>query len=477
MSTRTTLCKTTLGKGLLCLLCLIAGMVHAATVKPGITLISDNEAVYLGDSVILEVEAVGLVEPLDVSSLFKDADLLRETTGTRIAVIDERVVEVKLRRMEFVPRREGRAFFGPLNGITSQGAVNSNTVIINVLPPADTDWQPDEDDLQVTMQLTLDNNQIITESASADINTPYVGQHMVADIILKHRYPITEESLTLPSFHGFDVLSEFEERRTVEGQDTDNRWRVISWRYHLFAQHSGALTIDGIQWTGSAIRSRTQRAAFDRKTPDQQIQIKAAASVSDWWLPATGVSLVDDWSKDPRELSAGDEILRTITLTANGVLASHLPDVVPLESRALSTTLIKQTRTEQLTGNSPEATATFTFRMVAQSPIPVFLDTVRVVWHDTTRDTAEEAIIPARRINVGLPDRADLLADIALNDHWWSAVMLKLRGSGANFPYWAITLFVLSLFASLLWLREWRAKRAIGQLTRSGLAARVLPEL
>ncbi len=191
MSTRTTLCKPTLGKGLLCLLCLIAGMVHAATVKPGITLISDNEAVYLGDSVILEVEAVGLVEPLDVSSLFKDADLLRETTGTRIAVIDERVVEVKLRRMEFVPRREGRAFFGPLNGITLQGAVNSNTVIINVLPPADTDWQPDADDLQVTMQLTLDNNQIITESASADINTPYVGQHMVADIILKHRYPIT----------------------------------------------------------------------------------------------------------------------------------------------------------------------------------------------------------------------------------------------------------------------------------------------
>ena len=460
-----------------CILFVLAGTLKAASVEQGITLLSNNDVVYLGDSVIVEVESVGLVEPLDVGALYRDADLLRETIGTRIAVMEGGVVEVKLRRMEFLPRREGPAFFGPIPGITAQGEVTSNAIVIDVQPPVDTHWQPDDDDLQVSLQWRLINSRP-SQSVTAD-NTvsPYVGQHIIADIILKHRHPITEESLTLPSFKGFDVLSQFEQRRTLDESDKDGRWRIITWRYHLFAQRSGEIEIEGVQWQGTAVRSRTQRASFERTTSPQKMQIKAAASTANWWLPATRVSLQDEWSKDPRKLSAGDEIIRTITLTATDVLASHLPEVAPLESRAISSTLINQKRDQQLTGDTLIATASFEFRMVAQSPIPVFLDTVRVAWHDTGQDAPSEAIIPARRINVGLPERADLLADIALTENWQDKLVLRLRRVQALFPFGGISLILLSSIAGILWFQELNYHYNAGKNNRSGQKSNVLPDL
>ena len=121
----------------------------AADVQPGVTLETDQESIYLGDSVIIDVEAIGLVDTLDVSPLFRDADLLRETTGTRIAVINERVVEVKIRRMEFLPRKVGTAFFGPLTAEHIDGTASSNALRVNVLPAADIDWQPSIEDLSL----------------------------------------------------------------------------------------------------------------------------------------------------------------------------------------------------------------------------------------------------------------------------------------------------------------------------------------
>lgn len=427
----------------------ISSLVFAATAQPGITLTSDSENIYLGDTIVLEVEAVGILGTLDISPLFRHADLIRETTGTRIAVIEERVVEVKLRRMEFLPRREGRLLLGPLQGDSTDGAVVSNTLAINVAPAIDTQWQPDESDLAIDVHLTSKLKSFDGLAQSSDFNA-YVGQQIIVDIELRHQFPIAEEIIVLPSFAGFDVLPEYEEKRTLDN-NTDKNTRLISWRYHLFAKRSGAIKLEPVQWSGTEIKSRTQRASFERQSKKTSIAIEPALHRSSWWLPASSVSISDQWSKDARELSAGDEIIRTITLSAENVLASHLPRIQPLESRAISSTLIKQTRHQQLINQQINASAEFTFRLVAQSPIPVFLDTVRVPWFDITSNTAREAIIPARRINVGLPDRADLLAELATSHSWLNRLTLRLRSQSQGFAFWHISLVALAcLFLVLI---------------------------
>ena len=475
---------------LLALLLVLQALVinaRAATTETGIKLISSDEAIYLGDSLVIEVEAVGMGDSVDFSPLFKHADLLRETTGTRIAVVEGQVVEVKLRRMELLPRREGDIIFGPVIGSSISGPASSNTVSITVKPPADINWQPDTDDLQVELTLQTDTQDsarvpvmLITADSSGSTDNQslvYIGQHLIADIRLKHRHPIADERIVLPDFNGFDILGEHEERRTLEGSTAADSWRVTSWRYHLFAQRSGRIDITGMQWTGTTIRLRTQRASFTRIVPDTLIDIQPATDESSWWLPATDISLADSWSKDPRELKAGDEITRTITIDAQNVRASQLPVIEPLDSRGLSTTLIRQSRTEQILNSNVVAQANFEFRLVAQSPVPVFLDTVRVPWYNTRDKISKEAIIPARRINVGLPDRADLLADIATRDSWLEKKLLYLQGGAARFIPWHYTLVFLILAILVICLRELIDALKSKRLARSGKAEAHLPSL
>lgn len=57
----------------------------------------------------------------------------------------------------------------------------------------------------------------------------------------------------------------------------------------------------------------------------------------------------------------------------------------------------------------------------------MFLDTVRIPWWDTELQLAREAIIPARRINVGLPDRANVLSKLALEESGISRLKFQLQ--------------------------------------------------
>ncbi len=468
----------------LCLsLSLCFASARAADVDPAITLLGSDEPVYLGDSIIIELESIGIEEAVDIQPLLQEAQLLRETLGTRIMVVNEQVVEMKSRRMELLPQREGRIVFGPLRADSSRGEVRSNSIIIDVNAPLEADWQPDSDDLQMSLTVRMGNGTPLiqlqnAESSSAAGIQPHVGQHIIADIELRHRFPIADERLSIPRFEGFDILEQYVERRTIDAQDEQTSWRLTAWRYHLFAQRSGAVQLPPVGWAGTVIRSRTQRAEFDRQTPAVSLQIAPAADDAHWWLPATDVELSDSWSRDPRELTAGDEILRTVTLSARDVLASHLPDIVPPESRALTTTPINQSRSQQLIGDHIVATAEFEFRMIAQSPIPVFLDTVRVPWYDTRSNESREAIIPARRINVGLPERADLLASLALEGHWYDRLLLQLQGNRSmqSLP-WGGLLGVMAALACWVWLQEWRHARRERRRQSQDLKSTVLPEL
>jgi len=410
---------------------LVCSVVNANTTA-SITITSETQKIYLGDSVILDIESTGLLDPLDVDQLKSLPDFLRETTGTRIAVVDGKVVEIAIRRMEFIPLKTGTLPFGPLSGESVSGAITSNAVAIEVQAALNTQWQPGEADLQ--SELVYSNPQ------------PMVGEQIVLDITLRHTHQIANEAIKMPEFTEFDVLPVFEQRRTIEG---DGEWRQIAWRYLLHPKRSGKLGFKPIQWTGTMIKSRSQRGEFNYETTPDSLQVSSApVDRPDWWLPATSVKLSDAWSKEVITLSAGDEIIRTITLSATNVLSSQLPDIAPYPTRALTSTLIRTSRDHELVDDHTIATGVFEYRMVAQSPIPVFLDTVRVPWWNVTTSTHEEAILPARRINVGLPDRADLLADLAINQSGWSRLVLKLRSFAAWQPI-LISLCVIVIFLGL----------------------------
>ena len=406
--------------------------VLAQSAGPYITLTLDTEEIFIGDAMVLEVESTGLPDPIDLTPLDKVATVVRETTGTRIAVIKGKVVEIAIRRIDLIPNNAGNIVIGPLLA----GEVTSNSVYIKVLNEARPQWQPLVEDMQI--------------QTTVSPTSPYVNQQVLFTIDLLHRYPISNEQFDLPGLEGFARRVRMEERRTFS--DEEKEWNRTRWQYLIFPSLSGAITIGAISWSGTALKSRIERADFSRSHDPQTVNVKPAerqlTSDGQWWLPAISLALTEQWSSPVTELRAGDELLRTITVRATGLLAGQIPTPNVPESRALQQTLIDTSRSEETNADSITSSASFTYRVKAQSPIPVFLDTVRMAWWNTTQQQAAEAIIPARRINVALPDRKDVLKKMALQDTGTSRVRHWLQSTG----WLRATLFMTAAVAMVVLL-------------------------
>ena len=401
---------------------LVAGTADAQTSGAYIKLSLDSDTVYLGDTVVLDVESTGLLDPLDLSPITQYATLERETTGTRIAVVKGKVVEIAIRRMDLTPKNPGMLIIGPI----MSGPVRSNSVHVNVLNATRPNWQPEPDDLSV--------------SINASPTNPYVGQQVTLDIVLKHRYPINSEKVVLPSLTEFATRVQKEQIRTTNQE----KWFEVRWRYFIFPNRSGAITLDPVLWTGNMTKTHSQRADFERRSTVLKLDVLPAAG-DQWWLPSRRVEMKEVWSQPATTLRAGDELERVIKITAQGNFSGQIPEPVPPDSRAILQTKLSVSRDEKVTEHSVIATAEYTFRVRAQSPIPVFLDTVRIPWWNTQTDESSEAIIPARRINVGLPDRADLLAELALQDTGTNRFLNRIKST----PLLRLIIYTLAMVGLL----------------------------
>lgn len=422
--------------------------ISASENKGFIKLSVESEIAYLGDRETLFIETAGLQDPLNINLPDGLNQTHSETVGTRIMVVGGKVMEVKLRRIEFAPERTGVFVIGPF----SAGSFSSNSVSVEVQEALNSDWKPQDDDLKI--------------SVSVNSDAPYIHAQTVLELVLTHRYPVTEETIELPDFNGFTVRTVFEKRRTFT--DDDERQRQIAWRFLLFANTAGESEIGAVRWQGTIVKSRLERAAFDKRSkPIRFTVVPPANSDNQWWLPAQQVSLEESWSDKVTELRAGDEVTRTLTVKSIGVLAGQIPTPNVLQSRALNQTLLSAKRTETVTPSGMQAKAEFVYRVKAQSPIPVFLDTVRMPWWNTQTNKAAEVIIPARRINVGLPDRADLLKKIAQEQTGISAYQSWWYNAGKErLVLYALTFIVLVPLVII-------SAKQIGALARNNLKALV----
>ena len=412
---------------------------RADVLAPSIVLSTPTPKVYVGDRVIIDVEATAVEDELDFDSLWRQLELERQTQGTRIAVIAGKVVEVRIWRFEAVANVQGEITLGPL----ATGEIRSNSVTTSVLAAPEVRWTPTTDDVALNVTWSKTN--------------AYVQEQLILTISLRHRYPITHLQVDQPEFSGFRVIPLIKDKRT---EHEDERGRVLEFvrRYALFAQRSDDITIAKIEARGSIIKSRLERADFVLSSAPQTLAIAPApaAAKGQWWLPAADLSTLDEWSKDRRWLAAGEQVTRTVSLMAQGVSAEQLPDLVMPQVRGLTMNLIDTQRITDARADGVNATARFIYNVRALSPVPVFPDPIRVYWWNTEQDRAATAIVRTGRIDIGAPSR-DALMELVADSRNPYDVLANHKGT-----LWlvCISLVLVALLAHA-YVGQWSARTAL----------------
>jgi hypothetical protein len=130
-------------------------------------------------------------------------------------------------------------------------------------------------------------------------------------------------------------------------------------------------------------------------------------------------------------------------------------------------------RETNVTDDGTTASATFDFRVRALSPIPVFPDTIRILWFDVNENRERHAILPAQRIQIGMPDREALLAAVGEKRSALDRLIEHLQSAG--YRSWllpaAALLFLISLAFALTQVK-WRARARRSALRKQHRALR-----
>ena len=188
------------------------------------------------------------------------------------------------------------------------------------------------------------------------------------------------------------------------------RYGVYEKRYVIFPQRSGPLEIPDILFRGEVTDGssnfvfrnlNTRRVtAFIEGITISVNERPVDAQEFDNWLPVTNLSISEEWSTDLENLSVGDSITRTITLTADGLDGAVLPPFSPETLDGINVYQDPASIERTYVDGSIVGT-----RVESSTLVPVIAGTIEIPeivipWWDVSSDELKEAVITAKSIQV-----------------------------------------------------------------------------
>ncbi|MDG1850527.1 MAG: hypothetical protein P8J44_00255, partial [Gammaproteobacteria bacterium] len=201
---------------------------------------------------------------------------------------------------------------------------------------------------------------------------------------------------------------------------------------------------------------------------------KPASFPGQTWLPAANIAIIESWSGPVDDLSIGESVTRNIQISASGLSSSLLPGITYADLPGLKLYPDQPSSEDSanelgVTGSRTEGTA-----IVPSEAGDFVIPEVVIPWWNTTTDSLERAVIPARTLTVqpGVTSNQSFsnnLPNIPLNQPVLdSAIALPATQTSGLYLFWITATAVFAVawfFSTAMWLRSRRQLAFISTAT------------
>ena len=348
----------------------------------------DRSRIAMGDTVRLTITATDGedVAETDLQPLQDNFEILQRSSSSNISFVNGRRSSTKQLVVDLSPLKEGALDIPALD----VDGVKTQPLRVAVTPPPDinTGGQP------VLFEALIDREQV------------YVQGQLI--LTLRLSLAINLESGSIPELELDNAFVRQLERnsflRTIEGRP----WRIHEVRYAVFPEQSGELVIPAQVFSGRISEGR--RGLFDlnrgrllrRNSEPLTVQVlpKPAEFATGTWLPATNLSIEEDWSVPPEQLRAGESATRTIRIVGEGLQGAQLPPVFFAPQDGLKYYPDQPQISEQEVSSGLQGVRLETAALVPTRAGQWTIPEMRIPWWDTQAKALRYAVLPARGINV-----------------------------------------------------------------------------
>lgn len=349
----------------------------------------DRYSIALGDTVRLTLRSDDDADPAeaDLANLREHFEILQRSSSVSTRIVNGERSQNRELLLDLTPLREGDVVIPPFE-VDGQ---RSEALSVSIGPPPK----------------ARADDEIVTFEVDVDRDTVFVQGQLLLTLRVQQAVNLESRSITELEIDNayVETLGQNSFQRMIDGRP----WLVHEIRYAVFPEASGELRIPAQTFSGRMGAGR--RTLFDTRPAGRLIRRQTEAVVvpvrprpdsfpDATWLPASDLSIEEQWSGDLDSLRVGDSVTRTVTISAEGLQGAQLPPL-PLGSvnglRAYpdQPDINDVKGDEGVTGVRVDSVA-----LVAVGDGEFEVPPIEVPWWDTGSNTLRTARLPAKRLRV-----------------------------------------------------------------------------
>ncbi len=407
----------------------------------------DTTNVYMGDTVEFTFTVHDRVfgKAPDFSALNNDFEILSNRQSSQTSIVNGEFTAYTRWVLTLLPKKQG---FIAVPGIEYDGQRTSPLK------------------LRVTERQTNNNsdgNDSLFLDAVVDKKSVYVQEQLIYTIrVFKGEVDLYDTSFTSPRVDDA-VMEQLGDRRQYQSTLNGRIYEVIEFKYAIFPQKSGEITIPSAELIANVFQARNRgygSSPFNGKqvrrvSPVINIEVKAKPDEypkDKPWLPARSLQLKESWSPANTTIKLGEPVTRTITIETEGLTPSQLP---PLPSSELDNAKIYPEQADTSSTVGPYGIVSK--RIESQAIIPtqqgsLTLPNVEVTWWDVEEEKLKVTSLTEHQLTIsgnantvrtdtGVPTPATLTPSQDSNPE-------SLQGANNGNPTW----FWIAVSLAGIWL-------------------------
>ncbi|MBU0911867.1 MAG: BatD family protein [Gammaproteobacteria bacterium] len=444
----------------LCLFLIVSSPVWALT---ELKVSLDKNPLLLGETAVLELVADDQVaaQP-DFSVLDKDFIVQGPSMGQQMQIVNGQASRTTSWRLLLKAKQSG-TFIIPAFEIEG---VSSTALEVEVVQgSAQTQTTKDA---QLFLQSSLDSTQL------------YVQQLAYLEVKIFFQGDLQRGSLSEPKVEGLSIEQLGKDKEGTELVNGE-RYRTFTRQYRLIPERSGTFVLPGSTLSGEMLDRNSGRYDYFAQTKAvsataNDLSIEVAAKPDNFpgdWLIADLVSLNEEWSPATDQLTQGEPVTRTITITALDVAEHQLPDLT-LDAPDGVKLYKEQPHAKQAERNGTLVSQkVFSMAVVANKAGELVLPEVKLPWWNKKTNSVHYATLPEKRLTVQL--NPELPQQSATPTVVPTTQVPLTQAADTNPWQWNYTSSVISLLwlssvVLLLWFRPTKTAVAKTAIQNSGSA-------
>ncbi len=352
----------------------------------------------------IDVSQINDYSNMDLSGLQTNFQVVGRSSQSSTTIINGRVKQKREIVLTLLPLHEGVLTIPAI----PVGTDKTNPVQVKVSALSD-------------LPKALNTNEIILKS-EVNHRSGFVQQEIIYTLKLYVGTQIDRASLVPPEVvKGDAVFEQIGKEKNYEKIVKGKRYVVYEYQYSIVPQKSGKVVISPPLFRAIKTQKRFNSnfdSIFDdmfsspsfggRGKPIELASDKITLNVKKIpssfrgkdWLPAQSLTIFDEWDKSRGPYSAGEPVKRTITITAEGLSSSQLPELKLEDVEGIKQYAAPGLKNEEIVDGVKISSLTTEVTIIPTQSGEIKLPEIKIPWWNTKKNRAEVARLKAVTITV-----------------------------------------------------------------------------